>query len=338
MSEPELRLSVRPGKAGGIHATVARAREAEAAGFDQIWLGNDIFDASGVVALSAIAAATSRIHLGTSVLDTVSLHPAQIAMIAAGLQELSGGRFLLGLGAGSDVFFGFAGLTPPSPVRRTREALVAVQHLLAGRSPAGDPDAGDGWTDKAVLRDPPEVAPPVYVGAMGPKMLQMTGRFADGALPLCLPPERFVRARAEIDKGAAAAGRDLDRFDLAACIWCSIDDDAERGRRRLAEFIARYSGSLSVDALVEEGFDPDEFARVQRLVLDEGTAAGADAVTADMMRLGIAGGPGDVLEQCAALLAAGARHISFGPPFGPDVNAAMHVLGAKVLPELRAAD
>ena len=338
MTGPELRLSVRPGKAGGIHATVARAREAEAAGFDQIWLGNDIFDASGVVALSAIAAATSRIHLGTSVLDTVSLHPAQIAMIAAGLQELSGGRFLLGLGAGSDVFFGFAGLTPPSPVRRTREALVAVQHLLAGRSPAGDPDAGDGWTDKAVLRDPPEVAPPVYVGAMGPKMLQMTGRFADGALPLCLPPERFVRARAEIDKGAAAVGRDLGRFDLAACIWCSIDDDAERGRRRLAEFIARYSGSLSIDALVEEGFDPDEFARVQRLLLDEGDAAGADAVTADMMRLGIAGGPGDVLEQCAALQAAGARHISFGPPFGPDVSAAMHVLGAKVLPELRAAD
>lgn len=336
MRDDDVRLSLRSGLTGGIAAGIDRARTAEVSGFDQIWFGNDTLGTSGVVALSAMAAATSRIGLGIGVVEPVSMHPVQIAMVAAGLQELSGGRFLLGLGAGSAVFLGSVGLHPPPPVTRTSQALVAIRALLDGRSPADEPGAGAGWTEHARLHTaPPLPAPPIYVGAMGPKMLGMAGRLADGALPLCLPPERFARARALIQSGADAAERDLRDFDLAACVWCSIDDDAERARRQLAGFIAKYSGSLSPDALAEEGFDPDEFAHVQRLVLDEGLEAATDAVGPAMLRLGIAGGPHDVVEHCRRLIDAGARHLSFGPPLGADPDRAIQVIGDQVVPVLR---
>lgn len=322
---------------GGPRAAMARAVAAEEAGFDQIWTGNDFLGRSGLIGLAASATATSRIHLGVGVVDPVTLHPGQIAAIASEMQALSDGRFLLGVGAGSDVFFGHAGVVPPSPVQRTREGVAAIRALLNGGSPADEPLAADGWTSGAVLEHRPDVPPPIYIGAMGPKMLALAGRLADGALPLCLPPSRFARARTLIQGGAEAHGRSLDGFDLAACIWCSIDDDRELARLQLARHIAQYSGSLSPDALVEEGLDPAEFQMVQRVVLDEGLDAGARAVTAGMMTLGVWGGPDDVLDQIATLVDHGVEHISFGPPMGPDLNEALRVFGSKVFPEARRA-
>ncbi|MEZ5294932.1 MAG: hypothetical protein R2697_01245 [Ilumatobacteraceae bacterium] len=103
----------------------------------------------------------------------------------------------------------------------------------------------------------------------------------------------------------------------------------------ISRHIAQYSGSLSPDALAEEGLDPDDFQMVQRVVLDEGFDAGARAVTPSMLTLGVAGGPDDVLEQIATLAEQGVEHLSFGPPMGPDLGDALHVLGTKVFPEAR---
>lgn len=326
-------FSVRIGTQSGVADLADRAVFAEEMGFDQVWTGNDVFGRPGLVQLAAIAMRTSRIRFGSGVIDPVTIHPAQIAMFASGLQDLSGGRFLLGLGAGSEVFFSWAGITPASPVVRTREAVLAIKELVAGRSPAGVPGAGAGWTENARLKDPRPT--PVYVGAMGPKMLEMTGRYADGALPLCLPPTHVFNVMRQLEAGAARAGRDVAELDVAACVWVSIADDRDVARRLMAHHIAEYSGSLSTDALLANGLDPEEFARTQALVSAGRTEDAIDSVTDDMMRLGIVGGPDEVIDQCGALISAGARHISFGPPMGPDTQASVRLLGERVLPALR---
>jgi 5,10-methylenetetrahydromethanopterin reductase len=334
----DVRFSVRVGAAGhGPKGLAARAVHAEEMGFDQVWTGNDLFGPPGIVGLAAMLMATSRITVGSGVLDPVSLHPAQLAQLASGFQELSGDRFILGLGAGSDVFFRWGGLTPPSPVVRTREAVVAIRELTQGRSPAGVPGAGDFWTEQAHIEQPRPV--PIYVGAMGPKMLAMTGRHADGALPLCLPPQQVYRAIEQIRGGAESAGRSIDELDVAACIWCSIDADRDAARRLLARHIAVYSGSLSTDALAANGLDPEEFARTQALMLEGREEEAIELVlsSSTMLGLGIVGGADEVIEQCATLLDAGARHISFGPPMGPDSPRAVQLLGQQVLPVLRAS-
>jgi 5,10-methylenetetrahydromethanopterin reductase len=333
---PEATFSVRLGGARrGIQGIVDLTVHAEEMGFDQAYAGNDIFGPPGIVRIAPMLMATRRIKVGSGVFDPVSIHPAQLAQLASGFQELSGDRFILGLGAGSDTFFGFAGLAPPKPVPRTRAAVVAIRELTNGRCPAGVPGAGEGWTAQARLEEPRAV--PIYVGAMGPKMLVMAGRYADGALPLCLPPAQVQRALQWIGDGAERAGRSVDELDVAACVWCCIDEERDAARRLLARFIARYSGSLATETLVANGLDPEEFARTQQLML-EGREVEAIALvlgSRTMLSLGIVGGAHEVLEQCETLMAAGARHLSFGPPMGADTPAALSLLGRHVLPELR---
>ncbi|GAA0993010.1 LLM class flavin-dependent oxidoreductase [Subtercola frigoramans] len=332
-AENALTFSARIGSHIGVRDLAAKARFVEDSGFDQVWVGNDLFGEPGLVSLAAIAMSTDRIKFGSGVIDPVSLHPVQIAMFASGLQELSGDRFLLGLGAGSDVFYSWAGLTPPPPVTRTRQAVLAIQELLAGRSPAGVAGVAEGWLPQAKLRF---LRPtPIYIGAMGPKMLELTGKYADGALPLCLPPRHITGVIEQIGAGAAKAGRTLDELDIAACIWCSISDDRDEARWYLARHIALYSGSLSTAALVANGLDPEEFARTQALMLDDREDDAIASVTDSMLELGIAGGPNDVIEQCSALIEAGVKHVSFGPPMGPDTMASVRILGEKVFPALR---
>ena len=317
-----------------VRSVVELAVAAEETGFDQVWSGNDFLGEPGLVTLAAIATSTSRIGIGSGVLDPVTLHPGQIAMYASGLQELSGDRFVLGIGAGSDVFFGRAGIATDSPVVRTREAIIAIRELLAGRSPAGVPGAAAGWTEQAV----PRVArpTPVYVGALGPRMLEMTGRLADGALALCLPPRHVHRVMEQIGVGATKAGRSIDDLDVAACLWVSISDDGDEARRLLAEHIALYSGSLSRDALAANGLDPADFARTQKLMDQDRRADAVASVTDPMLELGIAGDVDDVIDQCAALIESGVQHISFGPPLGTDRMNSIRLIGRRVLPVLRA--
>ncbi|MDO9397260.1 MAG: LLM class flavin-dependent oxidoreductase [Herbiconiux sp.] len=319
--------------ASGVSALADRAVLAEQSGFDQVWTGNDLFGHSGLVGLTAIAMRTERIRFGSGVMDPVSLHPAQIAAFASTLQELSGDRFLLGLGAGSDVFFSWAGLTPPPPVVRTRQAVLAIRALLDGQSPADVPGTGEGWTEQARLHDPRPT--PIYVGAMGPKMIAMTGRIADGALSLCLPPRHVFGVLEQLRAGAESAGRSLDDLDVAACVWVSISDDRDEARALLAKHIALYSGSLSTAALEANGLDPEEFARTQALMSEGREADAIASVTDSMLELGIVGEAAEVIDQCGALIAAGARHISFGPPMGPDPATALRLLGDQVLPQLR---
>jgi len=283
---------------------------AEELGFDQIWVSNDLFFHSAPVLVTAAARATSRISLGVGVFNPVSMHPAEIAMVAASLAELTGGRFRLGIGAGADRFLHWAGMTSDPPVKRTQAAIGEIRSLLAGGSP---------WAEDGRMRIAIEQVP-IYVGAMGPAMLRMAGRLADGVLPLLFPPRHYRVAAAQIAEGAKSAGRDIDAIDVAACIWCSIDASSQRARDALAAKIAYYGASFSPDLLARAGLKPADFV--------------GGTVTPKMLALGIAGDAEDVTVACTELVRDGAHHISFGPPLGPDPEAALRVLAAEVVPAL----
>jgi 5,10-methylenetetrahydromethanopterin reductase len=312
------------------------AEVAERAGFDQLWVSNDLFLHSAPVLLAHAASRTSRLQLGTGIMNPYSVHPAELAMMAATLQEVTGGRFLLGLGAGAEDFLRWAGMERPRPLGRTREAVHAIRALLAGERPSESPDAGAGWTRDAHLRIAGQPTP-IYLGVMSPRMLALAGELADGALPLLFPPEHFPTAAAQAAEGARVAGRSPAALDLAACVWASIDEDPDRARLALAEKIAYYGPSFAPYLLERAGLTLADFAPVTAALERAGLAAAAREVTPMMLRLGIAGSADDVIDRCRWLLEQGATHVSFGPPLGPDPLAAVEVLGATVLPALRAA-
>lgn len=114
---------------------------AERAGFDQLWVSHDLFLRCAPALLACLATRTATLDLGVAILNPYSLHPAEIAMAAATLQEISGGGFRPGRGAGAREFLGWAGISRTRPWQRTREAVLAVRALLQRDRPARIPGA-----------------------------------------------------------------------------------------------------------------------------------------------------------------------------------------------------
>jgi 5,10-methylenetetrahydromethanopterin reductase len=324
-----MKFSLRLNNDLAVPQYVALAQAAEAAGFDQFWVSNDLFLRSVPVILAAVAEATERIEIGTCVVNPYTMHPAEIAMLAATLDELSGGRFNLGIAAGGAELLKWVNIAHERPLAATRQAIAQIRALFDG-TPA------EGWTEEAYLRFLVARRVPIYLGAMGPQMLRLAGAVADGVLPLLFPPEHFATVQSLVAEGAASAGRTLDEIDLAACIWVSISDDAAAAESVLRDKIAYYGAGLSPLILERLGVTKDEFAPIERAIMTERDPDKARAlVTEKMLRIGIVGTADDLVARLETLIAMGARHLSFGPPLGPDPLAAVEQIGQAVIPHFR---
>jgi 5,10-methylenetetrahydromethanopterin reductase len=310
---------------------VVLARAAEAAGFDQFWVSNDLFLRSAPVILTAIAAATQRIEIGTCILNPYTIHPSEIAMFAATLDEISGGRFNLGIAAGAGEFLKWIDIHQDRPLKMVRESIAAINALLSG-----EPVEIDGWSSEAYLRFESLRRVPIYIGAMSPNMLRLIGDVADGGLPLLFPPEHYETVLPYIHEGAAQAGRSLDTIDVAACIWCSIGDDKIAAEDALREKIAYYGHALSPLIWDRLGLTRDDFAPIeQAIMVERDTPKAMKLVTPAMLRIGIAGTTRDLIERMEHLVDLGVGHLSFGPPLGPDPLAAIQAIGRDVIPHFR---
>src|SRR5262245_7866775 len=314
---------------------VRLARAAEAGGFDQLWVSNDLFLRSAPVILGAVAHVTHRIELGSGILNPHTIHPAELAMLAATMDELTGSRFNLGLGAGAADFLAWIGLVDPTPVGTMRETIEGVRRLLSGGTLATGSGRFLRGSAEAYLRFRPPRVTPIYVGAMGPRLLALAGELADGALPLLLPPEHYVTLRPLIESGLARRATGRGPFDLAACVWVSIAEDAAAARRALAEKVAYYGQALGHLIHARLGVTRQVFAPITKAAMAErDLARAATMVTDQMLRIGIAGPPEVVVERLRPLVDAGVRHVSLGPPLGPDPVRAVEILGRHVLPRL----
>ncbi len=308
------------------------ARLAEAAGFDQIWVSNDLFLRSAPVILTAMALATERIEIGTCILNPFTLHPAEIAMFAATLDELSGGRFNLGLSSGAEDFMRWLGLEFRYPRSRVVETVAAINKLTSNQNAAMDGQVLK-WSDEAWLRFESRRRAPIYLGAMSPRMLEEIGAIADGGLPLLFPPEHYATVLPHIERGLARAGRSLDDLDLAACIWCSVSADQAAAEAMLADKIAYYGHAMSPLILRQLGLERADFEPIRRAWhIERDPAAARKLVTPQMMRIGIAGTTAMLNDRLERLLDMGLRHLSFGPPLGPDIAAAIQAIGREVIP------
>jgi len=321
-----MRFSVRFNNDLSVSAYPELARAAESAGFDQFWVSDDLFMRSAWIILAAVAQATTRIQVGTCIVNPYTLHPAEMAMAAGALDELSGRRLCLGVASGAADFLNWVGIRPERPVAAIGATIRALRRLFAG-----EPAGMDGWTPDAYLRFPTRRIP-IYLGAMGPAMLRAIGQVADGGLPLLFPPEHYASAMAYIRKGLASAGRSANELDVAACIWCSVSEDRQAAEDALRDKIAYYGHSLSPLILAALGVTRADFGPIQA---ERNRARARAMVTPAMLQIGLVGTAADLIPRLDALVAQGATHLSFGPPLGPDPLAAIKLLGREVLPHFR---
>ncbi|MDR7421508.1 MAG: LLM class flavin-dependent oxidoreductase [Armatimonadota bacterium] len=315
-----LRFGIRFNSASGTIAQVVRwAQIAEDAGFDDLWYCQDLMLRDAWVVLTAVAAATRRLRVGTAIVNPFSSSPAELAMRAASLQELSGGRFVLGIGPGDPPHLGWIGLRQAQPLTGLREAVGLIRALLRGEEAPFDGRVFQGWTRGARLKFPLPAHPvPVYIGGQGPKVTEFMGEAGDGGLPIVFPPEVIDGVVARVRAGAARAGRTLDGFDLAACVWWSLGPSRRAAEDALRPLIAYYGPSLRAEVLAPIGLVPEDFEAI-RAAWAAGDQAKAEAlVEPRMFRLAIAGDLDEVVARVRWLQGRGATQVNIGPPLGPD--------------------
>ena len=323
-----MRFSIRLNNDLPVASYPELARAAEDAGFDQFWVSHDLFLRSSPVILASCALATSRIELGTCILNPYTQHPADIAMAAATLQELSNGRFNLGIAAGAADFLGWVGLEQPRPLARMRETITQLRACFNG-------EPVDGWQPQAYLRVPVTLSIPIYLGATSPGMLRLAGEAADGVLPLLFPPEHLATIQPIVEEGLHRSARSSESFDLAACIWCSVAEDGSAATEVMQDKIAYYVHALSDYLTVRLGLQQDDLDAIeQALQQQRDPILARSLVTPEMLRIGIVGDPETLRRRLTTLVELGATHISFGPPLGPDPLDAIETLGKQVLPHL----
>lgn len=327
-----MKFSLRFNNDHPVSSYVRWAKLAESVGFNQFWVSNDLFFRSAPVILTAVALATEKIEIGTCILNPYSINPAEIAMMIATLDEVSNGRFNLGLSSGAEDFLNWIGVPYTKPRTAVIESTHALNQLLSGNRAAVDGDFLK-WSGETYLRFTPLRRVPIYIGAMSPKMLEEIGRIADGGLPLLFPPEHYQNVMPLIEKGAREANRDINQIDVAACIWCSVSEDKAAAEDALKEKVAYYGHALSETILQQIGLTHADFEAIEHAVMVENDIEKAkQLVTPPMLQIGIAGKTDDLIRRVEKLTNLGVKHLSFGPPLGPDVEYAIEAIGRDVIP------
>jgi 5,10-methylenetetrahydromethanopterin reductase len=309
---------------------------AEKNGFDSCWVSHDVFMRSSFVTLTSIAENTKRVILGNTILNPYTTNPAELAMFIASLDELSGGRAVCGISAGSMEYMQWLGVPAKKPLTRTKEAVELIRTLLAGNV-AKYQGTEFSWSEQCYMRFKPlRSKVPVYIGGQGDKMLEYSGASGDGALPILYPPDFAGYAVSKISEGAKKAGKDPREVDIAGCVWMSIAKDKDSATiGPLKELVAYFGPLLGARGLASVGLAHEEFVPVQDAFKRHGLQQAVKLVSPRMLNLAIYGSPEDCLPQFEKLQRAGVDEVLVGAPLGPDPKAAIEMIGKEIIPHFR---
>jgi F420-dependent oxidoreductase-like protein len=249
-----MRLGLNLGYSGPVFSlNLPLVLEAERLGVHSVWTA-EAYGSDAVTPAAWIAARTEKIRIGTAIMQMPARTPAMTAMTATTLDQLSGGRFLLGLGvSGPQVVEGWHGVPFGKPLVRTREYVAIVRAIWAREKPLefkGEyyqiPHAGPGATGlgkplKSILHGRADI--PIYLAAIGPKNVALAGEIADGWLPSFFSPDRMRLHRESLDVGfARAGGKSRASFDIAPSVSMVVGDDAAACRNAVKPRLALYIG------------------------------------------------------------------------------------------------
>ncbi|RLI39116.1 hypothetical protein DRO60_02105 [Candidatus Bathyarchaeota archaeon] len=331
-----------PVPAAPVEKLIRIAKLNEDAGFSSLWVPDHLlFVPYGTTPeawtlLAALAVSTKKALLGTCVSDPHRRHPAVFAQMVATVDRLSGGRVILGLGAGEAMNLEPFGIAWDRPVSRLEEAVSVMRALWSGQKVDFE---GRFWRLKdAFLQIRPVGRVPIYLGAHGPRMLKLTGQLADGWLPTPMTPEMYARRLRAIREAAREAGRDPGEIDTAIYLYTAVAEEREKAVKALEPFKPMIVHSP--EALEEAGYEvpelPEGFKHYWRLLpRDEGVLAfmrfGRAVPMEAVLEFSVAGTVGDCLDRLEAYVRAGVRHFVL-VNVGPDPKLVLRAYAEHIMP------
>src|SRR3984893_6056754 len=251
---------VLPYSSADMSLPIDRVLEDERLGFDSVWT-SEAYGSDAVTPTAWVLARTTRIKVGTAIMQMPARTPAMTAMTAMTLDALSGGRFILGIGpSGPQVVEGWHGVSYGKPLQRTREYIEIVRTILAREVPVehhgkefdipytGPGASGLGKPLKSILHRRKDM--PIYTASISPKGIALAGEIADGVIPVWMNPERWDIYDAPLKEGFAKTGgkKSLDNFDVAPFVTCIMGPDVEKCRMPVKGMLALYIGGMGARA------------------------------------------------------------------------------------------
>lgn len=295
-----------------LGSAATRAALAEDLGYDSIWM-TQIADRDTMLSLTAYAAATERVKLGTGVLPFYARTPANMAQCAATLGELSGGRFILGIGPShKPAVEAFFGKEYRKPLRDTREYVTIVRQIL---EQGGSAFSGERYSCQFFWMgySPPHRVP-IYLSTLSPKMCRTAGELADGVILWCCTPD-YIRDHIvpNVREGAEAAGRDPDAIEVVAAVPVSLSEDPRAARETMRRNLFVYWTLPNYRAAIERAGFGEAIAAFDAAAADGPEAARAQIPDEFCDALGAVGDAEALRAKVDEYRAKGATVPAIGP-------------------------
>lgn len=320
-----------------VKEVVKYCKLAEQKDIDFAWITNHYNNRHCYPTLAAIAQATDSIKMGPGIMNTFTDTPAAIASFMCTLNEISDGRAVLGIGPGDLSTLPKLAIDPVKPVARLKEGVQQIKALCTGEEvkKSGNMDFFDydGAKLTGVQLPAKKKQIPVYIGAQGPKMLQLAGEIGEGALINASNSKDFDVAIPLIKEACDKIDdKKFKKFDVGAYTAMSIDQ-SEKKARNAAKIVAAFIAAGSPPALLDRhGLDQANVGKIKDALsrFDFG-AVGGLVGDAEIDAFTIAGTPEMVKEKCENLTKAGVTQIIFGSPLGPDMTNSIRLLGKYII-------
>ncbi|MDD1760883.1 MAG: 5,10-methylenetetrahydromethanopterin reductase [Methanothrix sp.] len=301
------------------------AKLAEESGFSNIWITDHYNNRDVWTTLAVLSMMTNKVSLGTGVTNPYTRNAAIIASSIASINELSGGRAILGIGPGDKATFDKMGIAWDKPLTRVKESILAIRAFLAKEqvNQAGFKGAQMAFATKKI---------PIYIGAQGPKMLELAGAIADGVLINASHPDDFKFAVPMIRQGAEKAGRNPEDVQVCAYASFSADKDPAKAVNASKIVVAFIVAGSPENVLERHGIGQDEAKAITDAISRYDFKAAMSSVTAKMSEaFSVSGAPADCRARVDELLKTGVTQIVVGSPIGPNKENAIKLIGKQVI-------
>jgi len=312
---------------------VELATLAEKSGFEYVWITDHFNNRNTYVVLTATALSTQKVKLGPGVTNPYLVSPVWTASAVASLDEISGGRAVLGIGAGDKTTLDSLGIPRVKPLSAIEESVRMIKLLWKGEAVRFK---GEVFTVSGPkLSYKPEHEIPIYVGAQGPKLLNLAGGIADGVLVNASHPIDLELAVRQIMQGAKSANRNLQQIDIAAYTCFSVDHDAQKAKEKAKEVVAFIIAGSPPEVLERHNIPSDLAQKISdRLVA--GDFPGAFGLVTDELVdvFSISGSVDNCIRRIKELTRIGVTQIVVGSPIGPKKKEAIELISKEIILKL----
>ncbi len=312
--------------------TTALGILAEKYGFDFCWITDHFNNRSVYVILSLLANYTDSIMIGPGVTNPYLINPVQTASTLMSLDNLSGGRAILGIGAGDKITLNLLGIERHKPLAAIRES-THISRTIFDTGEIKDFDGKVFSVEKASVAFEKTGEIPIYIGAQGPKMLQLAGSVGQGVLVNASHPIDFKFAMTQIKKGISEAKRKLSDVDVSAYASVSVARKMDKATKAAIPVVAFIVAGSPPVILERHGISPDSVEPIAQSLGKGDFSTAFGAVTDEMLdAFCIRGTPEECTEKIKALQKVGITQFVFGSPIGPKKRISMELASKEILP------